>query len=236
LTVLPVDAGFSYAASQGLAGYFYSCVLIPGFDSMALNSLSPERSGFKFRNIFYLPLPGRGQPALIGLCGGMCFAALDAWESDRQPQPELTKGLLRYLILRQWSSLTTARLLALFMSLLMPDVVLKAFTMRFSIPKLRRCLANGRPQVLLLFRTRGFRQILNNHQVLAIEYQQRSADLAKIGIYDPNYGQQTAAMAISSDPEHVFIHHSTGEVDRGFLVLDNGFNSLFAWLYRIVIK
>jgi hypothetical protein len=140
------------------------------------------------------------------------------------------------LILRQWSSLTTARLLLLFLSLLMPDAVLKVFTMRFSIPKLKRCLANGRPQVLLLFRTRGLRQILNNHQVLAIEYQQQSADLAEIGGYDPNFGQQMAAMAVSSDSERAFIHHSTGEVDRGFLVMDNGFKSLFAWLYRVVIR
>lgn len=203
---------------------------------MFLTRFSLERSGFKFRNTFYLPLPGRSQPALIGLCGGMCFTALDAWESARQPQTQLNKGLRRYLTLRQWSSLTTARLAFLILSLLLPDAVLKAFTMRISMPKLRRCLANGRPPVLLLFRTRGFRQILNNHQVLAIGYQQRSADLAEIGIYDPNYGQQTAAMTISSDPDHVFIRHSTGEVDRGFLVMDNGFKSLFAWLYRIVIR
>ncbi len=81
----------------------------------------------------------------------------------------------------------------------------------------------------------SFRQILNNHQVLAIGYQQRSADLAEIGIYDPNYGQQTAAMTISSDRPCIS-PSLNGEVDRGFLVMDNGFKSLFAWLYRIVIR
>jgi hypothetical protein len=42
-------------------------------------------------------------------------------------------------------------------------------------------------------------------------------------------------MTISSDRPCIS-PSLNGEVDRGFLVMDNGFKSLFAWLYRIVIR
>lgn len=196
--------------------------------------------GFRFANSFSLSetvIPRslrRKSPFLalsdvvIGLCGGMCFAALDYFYQPR-PIPgftsvdELSLELLDYLWRRQWDSLRGGALAKVLTWTLRQDNSLARSVAGWEIPKLRRSLSDGAPCVLALIRVGGIAEVMNNHQVLAAGYDfDPETQQMTLQLYDPNYpGEEpTLTMNLAQPGEGIHLTESSGETLRGFFVID----------------
>jgi murein DD-endopeptidase MepM/ murein hydrolase activator NlpD/uncharacterized protein YgiM (DUF1202 family) len=198
---------------------------------------SSDQQGFHFINSFHLDLPVKFQlpfgsqvdlsKVVFGLCGGMCFTALDYFNLGMLPlQAEDVKNIDRklfvYLCERQLDSLKIPTLLKLFDWMMMEDRTLTTNLLRYEIPKLRRMLDKGYPAVLALLRTKGLDDPTQNHQVLATGYE---SDLGArkylITLYDPNHPHQEPHIRVdySDTKTGLRIEQSTGEPLRGFFVI-----------------
>jgi len=206
---------------------------------MALVStkFSYQKNGFRFINRFELSLPIKFQlpfgasvdlnKVVFGLCGGMCFSALDYFNlGDLPPQTEQVKQidfrLLTYLCERQLDSLKISTLLKVFEWMLMEDRTLAARLSRYEIPKLRRSLDKGEPVVLALIRVQNLDDPTRNHQVLATGYEvDPTAKKYTISLYDPNHPGKDVSISVDlSDPKSgMQIKQSTGEFLRGFFII-----------------
>jgi len=196
--------------------------------------------GFRFANSFSLsdaviPRSLRRKPPFLalndivfGLCGGMCFAALDYFH---QPKPipgftsvdELTLELLDYLGRRQWDSLRGGALAKVLTWTLRQDSSLARSVAGWEIPKLRRSLSDGTPSVLALIRVGGIAEVMNNHQVLATGYDfDPDTQQMTLRLYDPNYpGEEpTLTMNLAQPSQGIRLAESTGEALRGFFVIE----------------
>ena len=198
--------------------------------------------GFRFANSFSLsdaviPRSLRRKPPFLalndvvfGLCGGMCFAALDYFH---QPNPipgftsvdELSLELLDYLWRRQWDGLRGGALAKVFTWTLRQDNSLARSVAGWEIPKLRRSLSDGAPSVLALIRVGGIAEVMNNHQVLATGYDfDAETQQMTLQLYDPNYpGEEpTLTMNLAQPSQGILLAESTGEALRGFFVIEYG--------------
>jgi hypothetical protein len=138
-----------------------------------------------------------------GLCGGMCFAALDFYKRpdlpfprgrDGDDQPASGKALRTYLWKRQLDSLASdgARALAWLITLkYLPQVPLfrggAAWLLdrsREEWAKLKNFVDADKPIPLGL--VRDTENVYNNHQVLAIGYDETDEARGTIYLYDPN--------------------------------------------------
>ena len=197
---------------------------------------SPSVHGFRFANDFWfsfefnLPFVGRVDLGRImyGLCGGMCFAALDYCHLGR-PMPTRSdvpvpgSRLHAYLWERQLDSLSG------------PVVPLKAMewmlrtnrdvarlTAIKEFPKLRASIDQRTPAVLCLIRGRGLENPTQNHQVLATGYRFDTAtNQVTIDVYDPSHPREepTLAMNLNDVSRGIDLAQSTGERLRGFFVV-----------------
>ncbi len=196
--------------------------------------------GFRFANSFSLtdtviPRSLRRKPpflalndVVIGLCGGMCFAALDYFY---QPSPtpgfssvdQLSTQLVDYLWRRQWDSLRGGALAKVLTWTLRQENSLARSIAGWEVPKLRASLRDGDPCVLALIRVGGIAEVMGNHQVLATgyDYVPETQHLA-LRLYDPNFpGEEpTVTMNLSQPGEGIHLAESTGETLRGFFVID----------------
>jgi hypothetical protein len=161
----------------------------------------PSRSAFHFANSFKgLPLPDVLEKlidttkSVHGMCGGMCFAAIDFAKAGKQPpacppRPEGTR-LYAYLWQRQlasWGVLSTQVLRYVFwMSL--SDEQAQAES-RSEWANLRKRLRKGELTVLgLVYKDlRESLAVWDNHQVLAYGSMEQADGSIHIRIYDPNY-------------------------------------------------
>lgn len=162
---------------------------------MAITAFKPEEHGFKFYNYFTL----LGIP--YGLCGGMCYAALDYWHAGI-PIPTVTvppPWLHRYLIKRQVHS---THPLKVWQFMRKRDAQLASWSHKQG-ERIKRHIDAGEPVVLLLIRAK--RAITQNHQVVATGY-----DAELLYLYDPNHG--LAAIELDT------LTQTTGEPLRGFYV------------------
>ncbi len=196
--------------------------------------------GFRFANSFSLsetviPRSLRRKPPFLalsdvvfGLCGGMCFAALDYFY---QPAPipgftsvdELSLELVDYLWRRQWDSLKGGALAKVLTWTLRQDNSLARSIAGWEIPMLRTKLGDGVPGVLALIRVGGIAEVMGNHQVLATGYDfDPETQHMTLQLYDPNYpGEEpTLSMNLSQPSEGIHLTESTGETLRGFFVIE----------------
>ncbi len=203
--------------------------------SKVITSFTPVNHGFQFTNYFQYhfpikyPLPFAGNLDLdrivFGLCGGMCFAALDFYLAGKTPpdysQPdEIDKNLFTYLCDRQLDSLKITVLLKILDWMLAEDKDVAGRMLRYEIPKVRRSIDKGQPVVLCLIRVQGVLNVTQNHQVLATGYE-ISADgqVMTLTVYDPNHPGEQPTIAVRLDRDEFKIVQSTGEALRGFFVV-----------------
>lgn len=197
----------------------------------------PQSHGFKFVNRFTIhrriPLPLGGSVDLgdlvIGLCGGMCFTALDCYHSgvpipSHRTVPQVGSKLYRHLVTKQVESLIP------------PDGVFKVLiwtakedgyvwrhTAGTEFRKLRSRLDKRQPAVLALIRVRWGEDPGLNHQVVAraYDYDEQSGKVA-IMLYDPNHPgkEPRLTMSVAQPLRGINAKESTGERLRGFFVID----------------
>jgi hypothetical protein len=208
-------------------------------DSMKTN-FQPKLNGFQFINSFDFPdffqlkLPFLSLSAaslsdlIYGLCGGMCFAALDYYHAQISPPPYGTTDLIPwpyflYLWQRQLDSLGKLVVPKIFEWMLSDDVTLARKINRWEVPKIMKQLKEGQPVVLAIIRVKGITDPTKNHQVVAIgyEYETTNKDL-KFFLYDPNHpGEQPELTMNLNNPNlGIGLDYSTGEPLRGFFALD----------------
>jgi hypothetical protein len=186
----------------------------------------PSRNGWRFPNSF----------TRFGVCGGMCFSALDQFHAgapipdDDDRGPGRMTPLFRTLTLRQWQSVLTPRTLWKIARWQLsadedgedgkPGV--GAWT-EDEWAKARRELDAGRPAVLCLIRTRGVRNPTVNHQVVAIGYEHDpTSGRLVIHVYDPNWPRNdrvTLTLHLGRPRHRLDASQSTGERLRGFFVI-----------------
>jgi hypothetical protein len=159
-----------------------------------------------------------------GLCGGMSFASLDAYLAsiplprgeDRHDRPAAGTALRRYIWRRQIESLVSdlPRFLAWLILLnFVPSSRpfnggsgrLAAMTMR-EWDLIRSRLDSGRPVPLGL--VRDTKNVFENHQVLAIGYEQESERQGTVFAYDPNCPGVESTIQFTFDGERSVFQES----------------------------
>ncbi|GIV67044.1 MAG: hypothetical protein KatS3mg047_1437 [Bellilinea sp.] len=163
----------------------------------------------------------------FGLCGGMCFAALDYFHANQFPPPfqtpqEVDPRLFGFLCDRQLDSLKIFTVLKFMEWMIIDETQIITRIKRYELPKLRRLLQKGEPAVLGLVRVRGMQSPTQNHQVLAIGYEFDPAiEQISIHLYDPNHPQLNPNIQFftgKNAPPPV-LTQSTGEPLFGFFVI-----------------
>ncbi len=205
-----------------------------------MTNFVPQVNGLRFINRFEfpnlssisLPLIHSGPISLgeiiYGLCGGMCFTALDYFKSglaipDIANVNDINLGLFFYLWNRQLNSLSIGVVEKIIAWMLSDDQTLADKVVRDEVPALRSGLDSGQPVVLCLIRVRGFSNPTQNHQVTAIGYDLDSdTNRLTIYLYDPNHpGEEpTLSLDLAQPGQSIGLAQSTGEPLRGFFVID----------------
>jgi hypothetical protein len=207
---------------------------------MALVStpFKPTTHGFRFVNYFDFPylfnvsVPFLGTRSIgdvvIGLCGGMCSAALDYFEAQR-PVPEdketekIPLSLFRYLWTRQMDTLSMPVLEKLFTWAILDTRIIARIIARDEVPRLMSRIDSGKPALLVLMRARGFLSLTQNHQVLATGYTYDPASKKlTVQLYDPNHPGKIPqlTMDLTAPGRGLKLAQSTGEPLRGVFVID----------------
>jgi len=204
-----------------------------------MTGFSSTEHGFRFVNSFQLPaalqhiLPSRSashlglSDLLYGLCGGMCFAALDYFHAGK-PVPdvwradEISDALFSHLVTRQVDSLRRGVVLKVLAWMARSDISLARSVAGWEAAKVRAQVDAGQPPVLALIRVKGLSDPMCNHQVLATgyDYDPDTKEMA-IQLYDPNHPARTPylTMNLTRPSEGIRLTQSTGEPLRGFFVI-----------------
>lgn len=197
----------------------------------------PLQHGFSFPNRFEFNFAASSTMAqanrvnmgdiIYGLCGGMCFATLDYYYAGL-PVPkftnpdELPMRYLLYLWNRQLDSLGLLTLPKVISWMLRSDDDVALRVARYEIPRLRRSLDGGAPAVLALIRAKGLNNPTNNHQVLAVGYEENNVTRDfRIKLYDPNHPGKAPELSLnlSRPSDGIQIKQTTGEALRGFFII-----------------
>ncbi|MCC7353841.1 MAG: hypothetical protein IT330_08805 [Anaerolineae bacterium] len=209
-------------------------------------SFSAQQHGFRFVNRFALlpsrtiSLPGIGSidlsSVVVGLCGGMSFAALDYFRAGKPAPsqdtiPEVGTALHTYLVQRQLRSfqnlqpgiLPLPAIVWFIEWTLAPNSTVEGLTARQEAPKLRRKLDQGEPAVLGLIRSNALDRLHENHQVVAAGYDlDEMQEQLTIHVYDPNHPGMEPEINVNlrGSDEGILPNQSTGEPLRGFFVIN----------------
>ena len=179
--------------------------------------------------MFELPFvsPINLDKVVYGLCGGMCFGALDYF-NDGLPIPETTKvkdinsQFLLYLWDRQLDSIKLPVVFKVMEWMILDNGNIGRRMSRWEIPKLKRRIDKGTPAVLALIRSQGVSDPTQNHQVMATSYtlDNDTKDMV-IQLYDPNHPGKNPSLHLNfrNPSQGIAIRQSTGEDLRGFFVL-----------------
>jgi hypothetical protein len=195
----------------------------------------PREHGFRFVNHFEfsfdfkLPFGVRIDlgDIVYGLCGGMCFAALDYFNFG-EPVPTISevedigRDYLTYLWDRQLDSLRLPVVPKVIEWMLRDDNDIGRTTARWEVPKMRRRIDKGAPVVLALIRVSLGESATKNHQVLATGYELKDATKQlTIHVYDPNHPlrKPTLTMDLARPSRGINAKQSTGEPLRGFFII-----------------
>lgn len=203
--------------------------------ALVRTNFSAKDHGFQFINAFpfsvEFSLPFAGSIDLghivYGLCGGMCFSALDHFHTGKPVPaqtsvPDMGTDLHRYLWDRQLDSLSLPVIPKVIEWMLRDDGDVGRLTARREVPKLYRRLNKGNPAVLALIRGRGVEDPTQNHQVVAVGYDfDETTKQLTVDLYDPNHpGQEPRlTMNLARPSRGIEAAQSTGEPLRGFFVI-----------------
>lgn len=203
--------------------------------TLVRTDFSAQAHGFAFVNRFQFsfefPLPFAGSINLgqivYGLCGGMCFAALDYFHAARPvPAPvsveDVGPDLRSYLWQRQLDSLSLPVILKVIEGMLQDHGNVGRLTAGREFPKLRRRLDRGNPAVLALIRGHGVENPTQNHQVVALGYDfEETTRNLTVHLYDPNHpGEEPAlTMNLARPSRGIDAVQASGEPLRGFFVI-----------------
>lgn len=199
-----------------------------------ITSFKPTAHGFHFNNSFTI------NPAVLGLdlgtwpmglCGGMCAAALSRYTQNQQipansRAPRQRTSLYGELLKRQLKSTPPSVLAKVYDWQSAPDEAQLhrkpsvASRTKQEWWKLKDRLDQGLPAIIVLIRAVGY--LANpgdNHQVLAIgyDYNPTSKDL-RLQVYDPNDHDQTNTLSMNLGRQRLDAQDSTGQRLRGFFV------------------
>ena len=196
----------------------------------------PKEHGFHFPNSFEsailsrikLPVvkPTLGE-LIYGLCGGMCFAALDYFYA-KKPVPPTTKvdeinyKLFRYLWERQLDTIPAPILVKLVKWMVYADSTVMRRVIAEETPLLKASIDKGNPVVLALVRESGLGNPTLNHQVVAVAYDFDPASQQMIlHLYDPNWPGQMPRLTfnLSKPTEGIATSQPTDTSPRGFFVI-----------------
>ncbi len=183
-----------------------------------------EKHSFLFPNRFILKsfFISPRAPFYYGLCGGMCYTALDIYyQNDDAPDfnnPEaLPKNLLSYLVNRQLHSTGFRSLIKLLQWLFHPTTKLLKSSITNELPRILSSLHTGNPVPIILVRSKKLNNPTNNHQILIVGYKNENEN-TELRCYDPNYPGGYTSLHINRNPDQLQIVQSTGEAVRGFFV------------------
>jgi hypothetical protein len=200
----------------------------------------PLVNGFKFVNHFEFPdlfkinlpfvraIPIATNEIVYGLCGGMCFTALDYLYAGK-PVPATTNvddinySLFINLWKRQIDSLGKDALQKIFSFMILDDADSTKKVVLEEIPKVRRLVDQGQPAVLVLIRVKGLVDPTHNHQVVVTSYAYNpDTDELTLNLYEPNHPGMASTLNVKGlkTPVSAQITQSTGEGLRGFFVID----------------
>ena len=197
---------------------------------VSTNGLSFVNSfSLPFKPVLNLPLIGEIDlnKVIYGLCGGMCFAALDYYYAG-QPVPsysrteDLPSNYILYLWDRQINSFGFLVVPKVIEWMLRDDGDVAVRTARYEVPKIRRALDQGQPVVLGLVRGKGPTDPTVNHQVLGSGYDfDETTRQFKVYLYDPNYPglDSSLSMGLASPSQGLQGAQVTGEPFRGLFVI-----------------
>lgn len=196
---------------------------------------SAAMDGFEFVNFFEIKLPVKfalplaGEidlnKVVFGLCGGMCYAALDYFYAKQKPPQfaapqELPLPLTVYLCERQIASLSLPALVKIIEWMAQGDDVLAARMLRSELPKLRRALDKGSPSVVCLIRAEPGASLTQNHQVVVTGYDLEAVPGSVVlSLYDPNHPLDAPTLTLGLAKDGFSIRQSSGEPLRGFFVM-----------------
>jgi hypothetical protein len=141
-------------------------------------------------------------PLVYGLCGGMCFAALDYFYASKSiptwdDPDEINYRLFSYLWQRQIDSMSPYVVGNVISWMILDDKWVLQKTIKDEIPKLLEELRSARPTVLVLIRSAGTGNPTLNHQVLATGFDlDPDTNNLSVFLYDPNQPQVKAELNI----------------------------------------
>jgi hypothetical protein len=204
-----------------------------------MTTFSPQLNGLKFINRFEIPdflklnlplfpnSPLHITDIVYGLCGGMCFTALDYFNVGKAVPAytdinDISLGLFYYLWKRQLASLDHKVIEKLFVWMLLDDLGVARNVAADEVPALRAKLDKKTPVPLVLVRVRGISDPTHNHQVLAVGYDfDPDSQQMTIYLYDPNHPGINPEIYLNlKDPDHgIAISQSTAEPLRGFFLI-----------------
>jgi hypothetical protein len=181
---------------------------------MPTTAFLPSLHGFHFRNSFSsedildelcsVPSWMVHNNNSWGLCGGMCFAALDRFFRGEQipdvtTSPNQGDRLFSELVSRQIASVDSVGVSKIIDYQVRPDEgrwyeiehSLGYYTQSYQWPSIRRKIDEGIPSVVCLIRSSraALYDIVYNHQVVAYGYA-ITGDEVTLNVYDPNHPNQ----------------------------------------------
>jgi len=169
-----------------------------------------------------------------GLCGGMCFAALDYYHANKKVPSfarveDISPVLFDYLFARQLDTLKYGILAKVVIWTARRDDSLARSVAAFEVKKLRDRIDKREPAALVLIRAPKLEKLKNNHQVLATgyDYNAQTKDLV-IRLYDPNYpydpehpqDSMTLQLNLAAPGAGLHMTHPRYGAVRAFFVLD----------------
>ncbi|MEQ8763714.1 MAG: hypothetical protein RL885_07300 [Planctomycetota bacterium] len=167
----------------------------------------------------------------FGLCGGMIYRTLDAWEGGEEVDRDQTRpkfGSDRYwdLMQRQTETLVPGVWAKVLKWQQRPDRETRwcpLSSLRRMVPgelaKVRDRIDRGWAVPICLIRRSGLSNPSYNHQVLVYGYEQSGRETT-LHVYDPNHpNDDSIRIAVRVGRNRLYLSQSSGEHNRGLFVL-----------------
>ena len=192
----------------------------------------PSRDGFRFANSWPRGAPlrfaGIGFGRVYGgLCGGMAYAARQAWLAGEPLPDDRSAPVGGPLADRLWRAQLASMALPLgplrYLWYQLPaggDRRRRRLTLTRGLPGVRRSLAAGRPALVGLVRAVSWdpRKLVEHHVVLAYGLSESADGTAEVAVYDPNHStDDTVRLVVAPDGT---VHHTGGARVVAFTVVD----------------
>lgn len=186
-----------------------------------------EKYGFPFANSYTFHLFNRqhgmvkvsppGSRNQFGLCGGMCFAALDIHSVQKTNEELLSQWgkVILFLLRRQIESLNWHNLIRYVRYQFTDDESLFGISC-LEFEKIKDQIRTNRPVPVGVMHARNFQPLTLNHQIVITGYE---VDINKLILfaYDPNHPLVEAQLVVNYDLGT--INQNTGETIRGLFLL-----------------